>query len=131
VHEVFEVCFQCLKQTSILNVYNLHGKIFIFNLIFILKIENLEILTYIFVAFLVLVFHESCFVMVFDGCTCGQKNLPNFFCFVIDIYEFFLHMVHEKNVKIHIQATRCQHFWNNYLGEKCNIYMHIFTNIPL
>jgi len=30
MHEVF----QCLKQTSILNGYNLHGKIFIFSLIF-------------------------------------------------------------------------------------------------
>jgi hypothetical protein len=37
VHEVFH----CLKQTSILNGYNLHGKIFIFSLIFILKFENL------------------------------------------------------------------------------------------
>jgi len=37
-----------------------------------------------------------------------------------------IHMVHEKNEKIQIQAIRCQHFWSNYLGEKCNIYMHIF-----
>jgi hypothetical protein len=30
-----------LKQTSILNAYNLHEKIFIFSLIFILRFENL------------------------------------------------------------------------------------------
>ncbi len=47
VHEVF----RCLKQISILNGYNLHGKIFIFNLIFILRFENLAILIFVFVAF--------------------------------------------------------------------------------
>jgi hypothetical protein len=35
-------------------------------------------------------------------------------CLVIDIYDFLLHMVHEKNVKIQIQATRCQHSGSNY-----------------
>jgi hypothetical protein len=47
VHELF----QCLKQTSILNVYNLHGKIFIFSLIFILKFEDLAIHIFVFVTF--------------------------------------------------------------------------------
>jgi hypothetical protein len=67
VHEVF----RCLKQTSILNGYNLHEKIFIFGLIFILKFQNLAFLIFVFVAFWVYVFHEGCVVMMFDGCMCG------------------------------------------------------------
>jgi hypothetical protein len=39
------------KITSLLNGYNLHGKIFIFGLIFILKIENLAFFIFVFVAF--------------------------------------------------------------------------------
>jgi hypothetical protein len=65
------------------------------------------------------------------GVSVHKKIVQFFFCLVIDIYDFFLHMVHEKNVKIQIQGTRCQHFGNYYLGEKCNIYMHIFTNVTL
>ncbi len=40
--------FRGLEQTSILNVYNLHGKISIFSLILIFKFENLVIFLYIF-----------------------------------------------------------------------------------
>jgi hypothetical protein len=67
VHEVF----RCLKHTSILNVYNLHGNIFIFGLIFILKFENLATLKFFFVTFWVWVIHKRFLVMVFDGCMCG------------------------------------------------------------
>jgi len=69
VHEVF----QCLKQTSILNGHNLHGKILKFNLLFILKFEILVIFFFFFffVACWVKNFHERHFVMMFDGCTCG------------------------------------------------------------
>jgi hypothetical protein len=40
-------------------------------------------------------------------------------------------MIHEKNVKMQIHATRCQHFGSNYLDGKCNFYMHIFTNATI
>jgi len=50
--------------------------------------------------------------MVFDGCTCKNK-LSKFFLSCYDIYDLFLHMVHEKNVKIQIQATSYQHFGSN------------------
>jgi hypothetical protein len=65
------------------------------------------------------------------GVCVDKKIIQILFCFVIDIYDFFLHMVHEKNEKWKIQATRCQHFVSNQLGGKCNIYMHIFTNTTL
>jgi hypothetical protein len=58
VHDVF----QCLKQTSVFNRYNLDGKIFIF------KFKNLTTLIFVF-GFKV--FHERCFVIVVDGCMCG------------------------------------------------------------
>ncbi len=64
MHEVF----QCLKQTSILNGYNLDGKIFILKLIFIFKFKNLTTITFVFGS---KVFHERCFVIVVDGCMCG------------------------------------------------------------
>jgi hypothetical protein len=38
---------------------------------------------------------------------CVDKKIVQFlFCFVIDIYEFFLHMIHEKNVKIQINKWK-------------------------
>jgi hypothetical protein len=43
--------FQCLEQTSILNGYNLDGKIFILSLIFIFKFENLATFVFVFVIF--------------------------------------------------------------------------------
>jgi hypothetical protein len=48
------------------------------------------------------------------GVHVDKKSVQIFFCLFIDIYEFVLHMVHEKNVKIQIQTTSCQHFENNY-----------------
>jgi hypothetical protein len=40
--------------------------------------------------------------MMFDGCKCGLKNRSIFF----DIYDFLMHTVHEKNVKMQIQVTK-------------------------
>jgi hypothetical protein len=57
------------------------------------------------------------------GVCVDKKIVQIFVCIFIDIYDFFSHMVHEKNIKIQIQATRCQHFGSNQLGGKCNIYM--------
>jgi hypothetical protein len=47
------------------------------------------------------------------GVHVDKKIVQIFFCLVIDIYDFFLHMVHEKDLKMQIQTTRCQHFWSN------------------
>jgi hypothetical protein len=47
------------------------------------------------------------------GVHVDKKIIQFFFGLVIDIYDLFLHMVHEKNEKIQIQATRCQHFGSN------------------
>jgi hypothetical protein len=35
-----------------------------------------------------------------------KKTIQFSFCLVIDIYEKNLHVVHEKNVKMQIQATK-------------------------
>jgi len=34
------------------------------------------------------IFHERCFVIVLDGCTCGSKKHPIFFNHVVDTYDF-------------------------------------------
>jgi hypothetical protein len=47
------------------------------------------------------------------GVCVKKKKFQVFGCLVIDIYDFFLHMVHEKNVKIQIQTTNCQHIGSN------------------
>jgi hypothetical protein len=65
------------------------------------------------------------------GVHVDKKIVQIFVCLIIDIYESFLHMVHEKNVKIQIQTTAANILRIITLGEKCNIYMHIFTNITL
>jgi hypothetical protein len=48
------------------------------------------------------------------GVCVDKKIVQIFVCLVIEIYESFLHMIHEKNVKIQIQVTRCQHFGSNF-----------------
>ncbi len=101
-----------LKQTSILNGYNLYGKFFIFNLIFILKFENLAI--YIFLLhFGFRFFLKDVLLWCLMSVCVNKKIVPKNICLVIDIYEKKLHMVHEKKVKIQIQTTRCQHFGSN------------------
>jgi len=65
-----------------------------------------------------------------DVCV-DKKIIQNFIHLLIDIYDFFDTWSMKNSVKIQIQATRCQHFGSNQLGEKCNIYLHIITNVTL
>jgi hypothetical protein len=103
-----------LKQTSILNGYNLYGKIFIFGLIFILKFENLAFKkkknwSHFGFKFSMKGVLLSCLMGVHVDRTIVQ------ICFglVIDIYEFFCTWSMKKNVKMQIQTTRCQHLGSN------------------
>ncbi len=57
--------------------YNLDGKLFILSFIFNLRISQL---LYLFLShFGFRVFHERCFVIVFDKCTCVFENIQIFF----------------------------------------------------
>jgi hypothetical protein len=101
-----------LKQTSILNGYNLYGKIFIFNLIFILNFDNLakkkkKTLSHFGFRF----FIKDVLLWCLMSVCVNKKIVPNFFCLVIDIYEKKLHMVHEKNVKIQNSHHKVPTFW--------------------
>jgi hypothetical protein len=60
-----------------------------------------------------------------------DKISSNFFLVLLLIFMIFFYTWSMKKCKIQIQATRCQHFGSNKLGEKCNIYVHIFTNATL
>jgi hypothetical protein len=42
-----------------------------------------------------------------------DKKSSNYFFVFLLIFMIFVHMVHEKNAKMQIQATRCQDFGNN------------------
>jgi hypothetical protein len=82
-----------------------------FCFIFILEFENLVIYIYLYLWFRFSM--KGVLLWCLMGVSVNKKIIQFFFCLVIDIYDFFLHMVHEKNVKIQIQTTRCQYFWNN------------------
>jgi hypothetical protein len=58
-------------ETNINIEYIFTWKDFFFSFTFILKFKNLTIFIFVFVTFWVLVVHERCFVMMFDGCMCG------------------------------------------------------------
>jgi len=79
VHEVL----RCLEQTLVLNGYNLDGKTFILSFIFNLRIWQLLYLFLSRIGFRV--FHERCFFIVFDKCTCG-----------LETFKKNLHIIHEK-----------------------------------
>jgi hypothetical protein len=109
VHEVF----WCLKQTLILNGYNLHGKILIFCLIFILKFENLVFFLFFFSHFGFQFSTKGVLLWCLIGVHVDKTIVQICFCLGIDIYDFFYTWSMKKNVKMQIQATRCQHFGSN------------------
>ncbi len=52
------------------------------------------------------------------GVRVHKKIVQFFFVLVLIFMKKHLHMVDEKNVKMQIQTTRCQHFGSNWLGRK-------------
>jgi hypothetical protein len=128
MHEIF----WCSKQTSILNGYNLHGNIFILRLIFIFLVWEFCNFYICFCHILGLGFSSKMFCyVVWWVYVWIKKSFKILFIFLLIFMIFYDTWSMKNSVKIQIQATRCQHFGSSQLGEKCNIYMHIITNVTL
>jgi len=96
-----------------LNGYNLDGKIFILSLIFIFKFENLTNFIFVLSHFGFRFSMKDILLFCLMSVCVDKKIVHIFVCLVIDIYDFFCTWYMKKNVKIKIQATRCQHFGSN------------------
>ncbi len=110
-----------------MNGYNLDGS-FLKNLVFIFKFKNLATLIFVFVTFSVnRFFMKNVLLWCLMGVCVNKKIVQIFVCLVIDIYDFFLHMAHEKQCKNSNSSHKVPTFWEWLIKWKMQ-HLHVYNH---